>query len=180
VQVLRVYSNGKEVVRTDAPGRDPIYKFNMPVQAGRRYLLVLEGDVGFPYGGYRGHPGLRCPSLPCLASSALWLCKRFLPRVLRVVVVPKVWPESSAFLLCRRPALFMCIRCQINGVTHSYDGSPITPGHARGQDFSLNPWQLILVTNSGIAHAIFQDRVCLSYINSLCLRILIWESRQEA
>eukprot|EP00884_Botryococcus_braunii_P022962 jgi/Botrbrau1/934/Bobra.0167s0045.1 len=58
-QVLRVYSNGKEVVRTDPPGKDPYYTFNMPVRAGRKYLLVLDGDVGFPYGGYRGHPGLR-------------------------------------------------------------------------------------------------------------------------
>lgn len=73
--MLRVYSNGKEVVRTDAPNKDPIYKFLMPVQAGRKYLLVLEGDVGLPYGGYRGHPGLRC-GLPFFCLH--WLVLRVL------------------------------------------------------------------------------------------------------
>jgi hypothetical protein len=58
-QVLRVYSGGREVVRTDSPGKDPIYKFAMPMTPGRRYLFVLEGDVGEPYGGFRGHRGLR-------------------------------------------------------------------------------------------------------------------------
>lgn len=70
-----MYSNGKEVVRTDAPNKDPIYKFLMPIQAGRKYLLVLEGDVGLPYGGYRGHPGLRCALSPSISSSVGLYCK---------------------------------------------------------------------------------------------------------
>ena len=62
-QYARVYANGKMVTRTDVPGQTPIFTLVLPVVAGTKYLIVLNGDMGDPYGGYRGHPGVRCMPL---------------------------------------------------------------------------------------------------------------------
>ena len=64
LQYARVYANGKMVTRTDVPGQTPIFTLVLPVVAGTKYLIVLNGDQGDPYGGYRGHPGVRWMPLP--------------------------------------------------------------------------------------------------------------------
>ena len=60
LQVLRVYQDGKEIANNQPANSPPIWNLTIPVQAGSRYLLVQDADVGMPYGGYRGQPGLRC------------------------------------------------------------------------------------------------------------------------
>ena len=58
--MLRVYQDGKEIANNQPANSPPIWNLTIPVQAGSRYLLVQDADVGMPYGGYRGQPGLRC------------------------------------------------------------------------------------------------------------------------
>lgn len=58
LQVLKVYKDGKQIA-SNLDGGVPAWNLTVPIQAGSRYLLVQEADVGEPYGGYRGQPGLR-------------------------------------------------------------------------------------------------------------------------
>ncbi|KAK9917541.1 hypothetical protein WJX75_005540 [Coccomyxa subellipsoidea] len=58
-QVLKVYQDGKVVAQNNPPNSPMIFELSVPVQAGSRYLIVVEGATGDPYGGYRGHPGVR-------------------------------------------------------------------------------------------------------------------------
>ena len=65
VQELRVYENGKQTA-TNTPVNGPeVWNLTVPVSNGSRYILAQQADLGDPYGGYRGQPGLRCSSLTC-------------------------------------------------------------------------------------------------------------------
>ncbi|CAL8463261.1 g2795 [Coccomyxa elongata] len=54
-QALKVYQDGK-VIASNSP---EVFQLSVPVKAGSRYLIVVEGTTGDPYGGYRGQPGVR-------------------------------------------------------------------------------------------------------------------------
>jgi hypothetical protein len=57
--VLRVYENGKEIASNEPGNGTKVWQLTIPVKPGARYILAQEADLGDPYGGFRGHPGLR-------------------------------------------------------------------------------------------------------------------------
>lgn len=59
MQVLRVYADGKQIASNIPDNGSRIWELSIPVKAGSRYILAQEADLGDPYGGFRGHPGLR-------------------------------------------------------------------------------------------------------------------------
>ncbi len=54
-----VYQDGKVIAQNNPPNSPKVFQLTVPVKAGSRYLIVVEGTTGDPYGGYRGHPGVR-------------------------------------------------------------------------------------------------------------------------
>jgi hypothetical protein len=70
-QVLKVYQDGKVVASntpSDWPSSPKVWSLSVPVKSGSRYLIVQEGDTGDPYGGYRGHSGVRSVSFTYLRT----------------------------------------------------------------------------------------------------------------
>lgn len=59
LQVLMVYQDGKVIAQNNPANSPKVFTLSVPVKAGSRYLIVVEGTTGDPYGGYRGHPGVR-------------------------------------------------------------------------------------------------------------------------
>ena len=64
-QELRVYENGKQTATNTPMNGSAVWTLTVPVMNGSRYILAQQADLGDPYGGYRGQPGLRCSSLTC-------------------------------------------------------------------------------------------------------------------
>ena len=62
MQVLRVYQDGKEIASNIPDNNTKVWQLTVPVKAGSRYILAQQADLGDPYGGYRGQPGLRFAS----------------------------------------------------------------------------------------------------------------------
>ena len=65
LQELRVYENGKQTATNTPTNGSAVWTLTVPVKNGSRYILAQQADLGDPYGGYRGQPGLRCSSLTC-------------------------------------------------------------------------------------------------------------------
>lgn len=59
-----MYEDGKQIASNVPAGGPKVWDLKVPVKEGSRYILAQQADLGDPYGGYRGQPGLRCPS-PC-------------------------------------------------------------------------------------------------------------------
>lgn len=59
MQELTVYKDGKQIA-TNTPATGPkVWNLTVLVTPGSRYILAQQADLGDPYGGFRGHPGLR-------------------------------------------------------------------------------------------------------------------------
>ena len=57
-----MYEDGKQIA-SNVPASGPkVWDLTVPVKEGSRYILAQQADLGDPYGGYRGQPGLRCHS----------------------------------------------------------------------------------------------------------------------
>ncbi len=64
-----MYQDGKVVAQNNPPNSPILFELSVPVKAGSRYLIVVEGATGDPYGGYRGHPGVRC----CISARSYYM-----------------------------------------------------------------------------------------------------------
>ena len=60
-----MYENGKQTATNTPTNGSAVWTLTVPVKNGSRYILAQQADLGDPYGGYRGQPGLRCNSLTC-------------------------------------------------------------------------------------------------------------------
>ena len=66
LQSVRVYNNGKEILRTDPGGVPSVYALNnIKIAGGSDFVFVIMGSLGDPYGSYRGQPGIRCLLVLC-------------------------------------------------------------------------------------------------------------------
>lgn len=62
MQELHVYENGKQIA-TNTPDTGPkVWTLTVTLKQGSSYILAQQADLGDPYGGFRGHPGLRYES----------------------------------------------------------------------------------------------------------------------
>ncbi|CAK0785155.1 hypothetical protein CVIRNUC_008361 [Coccomyxa viridis] len=71
-QELRVYENGKQTATNTPTNGSAVWTLTVPVKNGSRYILAQQADLGDPYGGYRGQPGLRLKWLSGQAFAALY------------------------------------------------------------------------------------------------------------
>ena len=126
-QVLYVYKDGQVVARNDAQ-TPKVWNLTVPVVAGSRYLLVQEAATGDPYGGFRGHPGLRCAAagqcwgLHVVCCKSVWLSLHGLSRGLAAAsgccnVDGRQWP-----------ALRICMRV-VRGGLRAVLACPVRVGH---------------------------------------------------
>ena len=60
-----MYENGKQTATNTPLNGSAVWTLTVPVKNGSRYILAQQADLGDPYGGYCGQPGLRCSCLTC-------------------------------------------------------------------------------------------------------------------
>ena len=59
MQELTVYKDGKQIASNTPAMGSKVWNLTIPVTPGSRYILAQQAVLGDPYGGFRGHPGLR-------------------------------------------------------------------------------------------------------------------------
>lgn len=68
-----MYEDGKQIATNTPDTGSKVWKLTVPVKEGSRYILAQQAALGDPYGGFRGHPGLRylLGCLPCHAIQCM-------------------------------------------------------------------------------------------------------------